>query len=124
MEKYGTGIAKMKLVMEEHGLNPPVLTQPGDFFRAIFYSPGENILDLASNIPDEHQIDLRRLGLNRRQIEVLTIMINEGAVISNREYRNLFKVSNKTAATDLSTLVKKGMATSRGRGRNVSYFCR
>ncbi len=124
MEKYGTGIAKMNLSMKEHGLNPPVLSQPGGFFRVTFYSPGENILDLVSNIPDEQQVDLRRIGLNRRQIEALTMMINEGAVITNREYRDLFKVSNKTAATDLSALVKKDLATSRGRGRNVSYFCR
>jgi predicted HTH transcriptional regulator len=87
-----------------------------------FYGPGEKILDLVPNIPKERQIDLKELGLNDRQIESLRLMLNEGQTFSNREYRDMFKVTNKTAATDLNILVKNGMAQVKGRGRSVVYL--
>ena len=52
------------------------------------------------------------------------MMVNEGVVMTNREFRRLFDVGNKTAAIDLSDLVRKGLASSKGRGRNVSYYCK
>jgi len=61
------------------------------------------------------------LGLNERQIEALRLMVNEGQKFTNRKFRQLFKVTNKTAATDLNTLVKIGMAQLSGKGRNVGY---
>ena len=122
MERYGTGIVRMKGSMKAHGLKPPVLSQPGDFFKVTFYGPGNKILDLAPNIPKERQMDLKELGLNDRQIEALRLMVNEGKVFTNREYRQLFKVMNKTASTDLNTLVKKEIVIIRGRGRNVEYL--
>ena len=51
-------------------------------------------------------------------------MVNEGKVFTNREYRLLFKVMNKTASTDLNTLVKRGILQVRGRGRNVEYLAK
>lgn len=122
MERYGTGVTKMKNGMEEHGLKPPIFSQPGDFFRVSFYGPGERILDLVSNIPEERQIDLKELGLHERQIEALQLMVNEGQIFTNRKYRELLKVTNKTAATDLNTLVKKDMARVKGKGRSTVYF--
>jgi len=122
MERYGTGVTKMKNGMAEHGLKPPIFRQPGDFFRASFYGPGERILDLVSNIPEDRQIDLKDLGLNERQIEALQLMVNEGQIFTNRKYRELLKVTNKTAATDLNTLVKKDMARVKGKGRSTVYF--
>ncbi len=124
MEKFGTGVRKMNRLMIEHGLKPPTFSQPGNFFRATFYGPGDKILDLVSSIPKERQTDLEEEGLNRRQIEALRIMVNEGDSMTNRKYRELFGVTNKTAAEDLKQLVKKGMAKSRGRGRSVSYIAR
>ena len=121
MEKYGTGIRKMSNWMTEHGLKPPVISQPGDFFRITFYGPGDKILDLVPNILKERQTDLKELGLNERQIEALRLMVNEGQKFTNRKFRQLFKVTNKTAATDLNTLVKIGMAQLSGKGRNVGY---
>jgi len=122
MEKYGTGITKMNKWMQDNGLKPPVFGQPGDFFRVIFYGPGEKILDLVYNIPEERQTDLKELGLNERQIEALRVMVNESQTFTNRKYRDVFKVTNKTAANDLNTLVKKGMAQVKGKGRSTVYL--
>ena len=101
MERFGTGIGKMKKLMKEHGLASPEFSEEGDFFVVKFYGPGEKILDLVPSIPEYRQTDLKKLGLNERQIEALKLMVNEGEVMTNREYRRAFKVTNKTAATDI-----------------------
>lgn len=121
MEKFGTGIGKMKRLMKEHGLTAPEFSEEGKYFVVKFYGPGEKILDLVSSIPEERQTDLRKAGLNERQIEALRLMINEGKTLTNRMYREIFKVTNKTAATDLNNLVKKEMARVKGEGRSVEY---
>ncbi len=121
METYGTGIAKMKHWMQEHSLKPPVLTQKGNFFKVTFYGPGDKILDLVSDIPKERQTDLKKLGLNKRQIEALRLMVNEGKSLTNREYRKLFEVSNQTFVRDMRLLLKLGFVTIEGKGRALSY---
>jgi ATP-dependent DNA helicase RecG len=124
MERFGTGVKKMKNYMESHRLKPPEFSEPGDFFRVTFYGPQDKILDLVPSIPEERQTDLKKLGLNERQIEALRMMLNEGKVMTNREYRKSFSVTNKTASTDLSGLVKFDMAKFEGKGRNVRYFAK
>jgi len=124
MEKFGTGIGKMKRLMKENGLSEPEFLEEGNFFVAKFYGPGDRILDLVPSIPKERQIDLRELGFNDRQIEVLRLMLNEGQTFTNRKYREMFKVTNKTAANDLNNLVKKEMAQVKGRGRSIQYLAK
>ncbi|MCK4255407.1 DUF4062 domain-containing protein [candidate division WOR-3 bacterium] len=121
MERYGTGIVKMKNWMTEHGLKPPIITQPGDFFRITFYGPGDNILDLVPSIPEERQTDLKELGLNDRQIEALRLMVNEGKALTNIKYRELFNVSNQTFVRDMRLLSKLEFVTSEGKGRSLQY---
>ncbi len=50
IEKWGTGIARMRHAMREYGLAEPHLEDLGDFFAVTFYGPGDRILDL---IPEE-----------------------------------------------------------------------
>lgn len=122
MERFGTGVGKMKRLMKGHGLKSPEFLEEGDFFVSKFYGPGDNILDLVPSIPKERQTDLKELGLNERQIEALRIMVNKKQILSNKKYRTLFKVTNKTAANDLLGLVKTGMAKVEGKGRNTIYY--
>lgn len=121
MERYGTGITKMKNWMKGHSLEPPVITQPGDFFRITFYGPGDKILDLVPNIPEERQIDLKKLGLNKRQIEALRLMVNESGVFTNALYQETFQVSRRTALRDLHGLVKVGQVRMSGVGKGSKY---
>jgi ATP-dependent DNA helicase RecG len=118
MEKFGTGITKMKRLMREHGLGEPAFEERGSFFKTTFHGPGDRILDL---IPRAGVTDLRTLGLNERQIEALRLMVNEGQELSNREYRQAFGVATRTAARDLRQLVETGMVRQIGRGRNIKY---
>jgi len=51
-------------------------------------------------------------------------MVNESKIFTNRKYRQLFKVGNKTASADLNNLVKKEVVQIRGKGRSVEYFAK
>lgn len=124
MERFGTGIGKMKRLMKTHGLSEPEFLEEGNFFVVKFYGPGDKILDLVPSIPKERQMDLRELGLKNRQIEALRMMVNESTIFTNRKYRQLFKVGNKTASADLNNLVKKEMIQIRGKGRSIQYFAK
>jgi ATP-dependent DNA helicase RecG len=118
IERWNTGIQRMRRWMAGHGLPPPIFQEVGQTFKVTFTGPGENILDL---IPEEGVTDLRALGLNERQVEALRLMVNEDRKLTNREYRQLFAVDDATAFRDLSRLVKAGQAKAIGSGRNVVY---
>ncbi len=121
IEKWGTGITKMRGLIHEHGLMEPVFEDLKGFFAVTFYGPGERILDL---IPEEGVVDLRELGLNKRQIEGLRLMVNEGRELSNKDYQVMFDISRPTSARDLRKLVETGWVWAIGRGRNLRYAAR
>ena len=121
MERFGTGIGKMKRQMKEHGLSNPKLSEEGDYFVVKFYGPGDKILDLVPSIPEERQTDLKKLGLNERQIEALRLMVNEKRVITNELYQTINKVSRRTALRDLRGLVKSGQIKTKGVGKGTKY---
>ena len=121
MEIFGTGIRKMKRLTKEHGLSEPELRKEGDFFVARFYGPGDKILDLVPSIPEERQTDLKKLGLNERQIEALRLMVNERKKITITSYATLFSISDKTAKRDMKELVKTGFVVKVGHIKGA-YF--
>jgi len=117
IEQWGKGTNKIVGWCIEHGLKEPDFEEIGGGFEVIFYAP-EDILKL---IPDKGKIDLKELGLNERQISALTVMVNEGKKLTNKEYCSLFNVSRQTATRDLSYLVDKNMILEKGKGRGVYY---
>lgn len=121
MERFGTGIGKMKKLMKEHGLLAPEFSEEGDFFVVKFYGPGDKILDLVPSIPEHRQTDLKKLGLNERQIEALRLMVNEKRVITNELYQAINKISRRTALRDLRGLVKSGQVKTEGIGKGTKY---
>ncbi len=64
---------------------------------------------------------LKEMGLNERQIKAVMYMKEKGR-ITNREYRELFKVSNKTAYIDFKSLVKKDILIPQGKGKSAFYI--
>lgn len=121
MEKFGTGIGKMKKLMKEHGSSEPEFLEEGDFFIVKFYGPGDKILDLVPSIPKERQIDLRESGLNERQIEILRLMINEKKTFTISQYVKTLKVTDKTARTDLKELESLNLIEKIGKTKGA-YF--
>lgn len=121
MERYGTGIIKMKNLMREHGLEEPQFEEEGDFFVVRFYGPGDNILDLVSSIPDEQMTDLKGLGLNDRQIKALEMMVNENMTFTNSLYQKTFNLERRTASRDLKKLLDLKQIRRIGSGRATKY---
>lgn len=121
METFGTGIGKMKDFMKAHGLKEPEFMLEGDFFVVKFYGPGDKILDLVSDIPDERMTDLKEIGLNERQIKALELMVNDGKVFTNKIYQETFNVSRNTASRDLNGLIEKRQVTVKGKARARTY---
>ena len=121
IEKWGTGITKMRRLMHEHGLMEPIFENLNSFFAVTFSGPGERILEL---IPEEGVVDLRELGLNERQIEALRLMVNERRQLSNKEYREMCGISRPTSARDLRELVETGWIQEIGKGRSLRYAAR
>lgn len=121
MEKFGTGIHKMRKYMQEHGLKPPAFNLEDETFIVTFYGPGENISSLVDNIT-EKTIDLKEeVKLNDRQIKALKMMINHNKVYTNKSYTEEFQVSRYTASRDLKGLVEKEQAYIIGKGKSTKY---
>jgi len=118
IERWNTGILRMRRWMREHGLPEPVFQEVGQTFKVTFQGPGERILDL---IPEEGVTDLRALGLNERQIEALRLMVNEGKELTNSLYQTLFQVPRRTAARDLAGLVATGWVQQSGTRKGTRY---
>ncbi len=66
------------------------------------------------------KIDSARANLNRPQLEALTYLDIHKS-IKNKEYREQFEVSHKTAHYELVELVQKGLIMSQGSGRSTCY---
>ena len=116
MEGFGTGIARMKAHMREHGLSEPILEAEKQFFKVTFQGPKEDILKLVK----PQRTDLRKQGLNDRQIKALAYIFDRG-MISHKEYCKLFDVSNFTAFKELEELVVKGFVKQHGKGVDSRY---
>ena len=59
-------------------------------------------------------------GLNKRQIRAMQI-ISEHEAITNREYREAFNISHKTAHIELTMLADKKLVRTEGAGRSTRY---
>ncbi len=60
-------------------------------------------------------------GLNKRQIRAMHMVAEHGS-ITNREYREAFNVSHKTAHIELTMLVDKKLVLTEGAGRSTRYI--
>jgi len=121
MERFGTGITKMKESMLNHGLDEPEFLEEGDTFVVKFYGPEDNILDLVSSIPEERVIDLKELKLKDIQIQALKLMVNDKKEFTNESYSKLFNVHRNTATRHLNKLVELELVEKTGKGRYTTY---
>ena len=121
MEKFGTGIGKMKRLMKEHGLSAPQFSEEGDVFVVKFSGPGDAILDLVSSIPEYRQTDLKKLGLNERQIEALRVMVNGKKTLEIDDYCRKFKITEKTARRDFKKMISIGYVEKVGSTKGAFF---
>jgi ATP-dependent DNA helicase RecG len=118
IEKLGSGLKRMEELMLFHGLKKPqYITNPASF-KVIFSGPGEKILEL---VRPSNELDLRTLGLNKRQIKALNYLQKKGSLV-RKEYEEEFEASKVTAFRDLKELIGKGFIKSKESGRNTKYY--
>jgi ATP-dependent DNA helicase RecG len=108
IESWGHGTIKIVDNCIEQGLPEPDFTEENGVMTVVFYKDKWN------------EENLRKLGLNERQIKAVTYVRGKGG-ITNRKYQNINTVSNKTAYLELSNLVKKDICKVLGKGKSVSY---
>lgn len=116
MEGFGTGIERMRELMEKHGLKKPLLEIVREYFKVTFFGPKEDILKLVK----PKRLDLKQRGLNDRQIKALAYMYDKGG-ISHREYCALFEVTNFVAMKELESLIEGDLVERVGKGVESYY---
>src|SRR4030065_2651878 len=92
-KKGGRGIEKMRKSCIRAGIPEPQFEEHQGF-RVIF----------RKDIYTEEY--LKKLGLNERQIKAV-IYVKEKGKITNKEYRGLFKITDRMALIDLSGLCER-----------------
>lgn len=60
-------------------------------------------------------------SINERQRQILNLLENPTAKITNKLVQKMFKISQITASRDLAKLASLGLLFSRGKGRSVYY---
>lgn len=120
IEQWGTGTNKIVKWCVEHGLEEPDFKNIGGGFEVLFYAPR----DILALIPEKGKIDLKEMGLNERQIEVLKLMVNGNKSMTNKEYRRLFDVSDRTALRELKALLDKKLVKRVGKRKGAIYVAK
>ena len=108
IESWGRGIEKMISFCKEARIPEPNYSfEASDFlveFRKDIY----------------HQEYLVELGLNERQVKAV-LFVKENGKITNSEYQLLNKISSRTAARDLESLVEIGVLKMKGERKWTFY---
>ena len=103
MEHFGTGITRMRSEMMDSGLPVPEFFD-GNYFKVILRGPYGELIVTDKHLQDD-AIDLNNYNLNKRQLEAVTVMFNEGVKFTYKSYAQHFNVSLTTSKRDLQSLV-------------------
>ena len=121
MEQRGSGFARMRDAMLNHGLEAPVFAEQDGFFVVTFPGPNGNYERL--KVPEGTPrlvYPAIEAQLNDRQKKIVRHVIETGSV--NRRWCVVqFKVANDTAGRDLKSLTDLGLLVPQGRARAVRY---
>jgi predicted HTH transcriptional regulator len=121
MEQRGSGFARMRDAMLNHGLEAPLYAQQDGYFVATFQGPNGNYERL--KLPDGAVGFISpavEAQLNERQKKIMVQVQREGAVTSGW-CRKAFDVTYDTANRDLLDLVKRQLLTKVGQGRATHF---
>ncbi len=84
-------------------------------------APGTRAVTTKKVVETTTKVVKPRLGdLDKNQSQAIKYLRNEGK-ITNKEYRNAFKVSDKKAYNDLVVMYNMGLIKRKGKGRNTHY---
>jgi ATP-dependent DNA helicase RecG len=124
MEQRGTGFARMRDAMLDHGLDELKISQQDGFFVVTLFGPAGNFLRIKTPAhtsgPVTPAIEVR---LNERQKRIFSRVLAEGTVTRGWCVAE-FGVVNDTAGRDLKGLTELGLLEQVGKGRAVRYVAR
>ncbi len=111
IDSWGRGTLKIIETCKAAELPEPELTErDGGFVVTIF----------KDNLTEEQ---LKKLGLNERQVDAILFFKAKGEITST-EYAAKFNVTDRTARTDLSVLVDKGILIRQGDYKTTKFYFR
>ena len=109
VESVGSGIERMMRALKNAGL-PELKIEANHLEFTLMF--------LKDVYTEEY---LRKLGLSERQIKAV-MYVKEKGRITNREYRGIFHITDRTALNDLTDLCNKGILVKIGKtGRATEY---
>jgi ATP-dependent DNA helicase RecG len=109
VEAWGRGISQIEEQCAAAGIPAPTYSNEGSDFWVIFRKDIYNREDLSNR------------NLNERQIDALLFFKEKGEITSS-EYAAKYKVSDRTARTDLTDLVEKELLSKQGDLKTAKYI--
>lgn len=121
MEQRGSGFARMREAMLNHGLDEPLLAQQDGFFVVTLPGPTGDYdrLKVPAGVTGAITPAIES-QLNERQ-KKMVVLLSAGEELTSRRCEKKFRVTRDTAARDFALLLRLGIAEKSGRGRAVSY---
>lgn len=104
--------------MKKSGLEEPEFSEGNDSFKVMFKGNGGKISHYENN---EKVINLKDLGLNQRQIVILTEIINNNVSMTYDDHIKMFNTSKPTAERDFRKLAKLNLVKKSIANRKVQF---
>jgi len=121
MEQRGTGFARMREAMLNHGLDEPIIDQQDGFFVVTLPGPAGNFdrirTPATASGPVTPAIEAQ---LNERQ-KTIVIEVQKSGSVTSGWCRKIFGVALLTVQRDLAGLMEAGLLEPKGKGRGARY---
>ena len=120
IEERGSGFRRMRDLMLDHGLDPPLLGTDTGYFQITFPGPGDNIERLL--VPGKRLLVTRAVEAqwNERQKKAMREVLESGFIPSGWLVKKL-GVTYDTANRDLKGLAELKLLIRQGQGRAAKY---
>jgi predicted HTH transcriptional regulator len=124
MEQRGSGFARMRDAMLNHGLDAPAFSEEDGYFVVTFPGPNGNYDRI--KVPAQASLLVPasvEAQLSDRQRN-MAAMLAKGESLTSKVCQRHFKVSGPAIYADFQTLIRLGLATRVGAGRATRYVLR
>ncbi len=121
MEQRGTGFARMRDAMLNHGLEEPAIAQQDGFFVVTLPGPAGNFDRIRVPVNAGGLVTpAMEAALTERQKKMIAIL-SAGEELTSRRCEAEFGISRPIAARDFGELMHLGLAERVGSGRSTRY---